>query len=199
MCIKIGSRQEVCYLLIIIDEILIGILQKKENKRNLFDMRLLQKELSSNHFFKKLIEQENIEIYLRCLKLLGYKWAQPGDTIIQYNDIGDTFYVIIKGIVDVFCPCDTSVYLTIIEYNKLLSEYQDMLLTVNGENDIPEPNHQYQLHDAYHQISIKDIVNKLDGNITAVPEDQNKDESKKEINEELKDSSSENMKNSQIK
>jgi len=67
--------------------------------------------------------------------------------------------------VDVFSPAETTVYLTIIEYNKLLAEYRDMLLKINNDEEIPEPNIQYQNHDAYKNLNIKDIVSKLDGNL----------------------------------
>ncbi|CAI2381911.1 unnamed protein product [Moneuplotes crassus] len=151
------------------DEMFRYILMKDKSEINLFDVRWLQKELSNNHFFKKLIEQESPEVYQRCLGLLlsgdgvGYKQAQPGDTIIKYMDIGKTFYVIFKGMVDVFCPAECTAYLGVLEYNKLLEDYRDMVLSIDGSDEIPEPNQQYKEMEAYQKLSIKDIVHILEG------------------------------------
>lgn len=143
------------------------ILQKPKEDRNLFDIRWLHKELSTNNFFKKLIDQGDYDISHQWFKELGYVWAQPGETIIKYMDIGDTFYIIVKGMVDVFVPSETTVNLTNIEFAKLLSEYNDMLLEINDDSKIPEPNPQYWDNESFNKISIKDLVARMDGNFSA--------------------------------
>lgn len=94
---------------------------------------------------------------------VGYKQAQPGETIIKYMDIGKTFYVIFKGMVDVFCPAECTAYLGVLEYNKLLEEYRDMVLSIDDSDEIPEPNLQYKEMEAYQNLSIKDVIHRLEG------------------------------------
>ena len=70
--------------------------------------------------------------YHLCIKELGYYFSHQGEVIIKYGEIGSTFYVIMKGSVDVYVPSETLVHLNQIEYSKLLNEYKHNILEVNG-------------------------------------------------------------------
>lgn len=71
-----------------------------------------------------------------------------------------------------------------------------MILKINGESKIPEANLQYESYEAYQKVSIKDIVNKLDGNISSVPQQVKVEEeiSETKNTEEIRDLNSENKK-----
>lgn len=113
------------------DEMARYILQKTKDNRNLFDVRWLQKELATNSFFKNL-SQKDLMSYHLCIKELGYYFARQGEVIVRYGEFGSTFFVIIKGIVDVYVPSMATVQLDQIEYSKLLNEYSHNVLEIDG-------------------------------------------------------------------
>ena len=145
------------------DQLAQHILQKNHKDRNLFDVRWLQKELSNNNFFKKFIDQGDFIVIHQCFKELGYTYANKGETIIRYGDIGKTFYIIIRGAVDVYVPIETKVTLSYLEFTKLCNEYRDMILVVNGDENFQIPPVPTSALEIYNEIKLDDICMKLDG------------------------------------
>ena len=47
------------------------------------------------------MQEGNTDIPFQFYKNLGYLSVGPNETVIKYGDIGDTFYIIIKGAVEV--------------------------------------------------------------------------------------------------
>lgn len=72
------------------------------------------------------------------------------------------------GLVDVYIPTVSTVELTHMEFVKLVNEYSDMLLEINGHRNLYPYNPQYQANDTYNSILIKDIISKIDGNFEAL-------------------------------
>lgn len=120
-------------------------------------------------FSNKFTDQGDYDVSHQWFKELGYWAFSPGETIIKYGDIGYTFYVIVKGMVDIYVPFTATVNYTILEFTKLLQEYRDMLLEINEDATIPEPNLQYTGYENYKIIKIKDVIAKLDENQNVAP------------------------------
>lgn len=80
---------------------------KEPSKRNLFDIKYLHKHLKDVDFIKKYMEEGNLTLPKALYRELGYYKAEQGQTVIKYGDIGDTFYILLKGAVDV---CELLVY-----------------------------------------------------------------------------------------
>lgn len=71
--------------------------------------------------------------------------------------------------VDIYVPFTANVNFTTLEFTKLLEEYRDMLLEINDDPNIPEPNLQCIGYENYKIIKIKDLVARLDENQNTAP------------------------------
>ena len=88
------------------EEMIRQILQKDKDLRNLFDIRYLQSKISGNNFFTKMTKEGSFELTYQWLKEFQYEFAQAGTRIIKYGEVGDKFYIIWKGLVDVYIPAE---------------------------------------------------------------------------------------------
>lgn len=65
-------------------------------------------------------EQKDSILAYSIYKQLEFETAKAGQTIIKYGDEGDTFYIILKGAVEIYIPVTIEVNLKMLEYTKLL-------------------------------------------------------------------------------
>ena len=103
------------------------ILSKETEQRSLSEIRIAAEYLSKNYeYFSNFIEQNNslfqVEKITKIIKLKKYK---KGDTIISYGEIGDTFYIVLEGYVEVFKPKYIEKNITPIEFLKEIKNYKN--------------------------------------------------------------------------
>jgi CRP-like cAMP-binding protein len=53
-------------------------------------------------FFAEMITNQESEKHEECCKAMGYKLASHGETIVKEGTIGQTFYIILKGMVGIY-------------------------------------------------------------------------------------------------
>ena len=72
---------------------------------------------------------------MKCYSKLEYRRVDKvGERVWKFGEIGDTFYIILKGEVTVHVPSYTEVHLDDFEMYKLMHEFGDMLIEVNGQD-----------------------------------------------------------------
>ncbi len=81
---------------------LVGILRKPPVHRSSDDIALLVPLLSKIEFFRsRNLAAADLRSVARCLT---YVKAEPGEKIIEYGQLGRTFYIILAGTVGVLVP-----------------------------------------------------------------------------------------------
>ncbi|CAI2368994.1 unnamed protein product [Moneuplotes crassus] len=140
-----------------------NILQKEEQFRNLFDIRALSTILDKAKFFQKLRQNGDHETVISCYKKLTYlKIDYEDHEVIKYGTYGSYFYVILNGTVAVYIPNFCNVKLNILEYYKLICDYSDMILLIDGKEKWELPDLPEQLVESARTMNLKRIVDKLD-------------------------------------
>ena len=86
-----------------------------------------------------MIKEGSFELAYQCLREFQYHFAKKGDTIIKYGDIGDKFYIIWKGFVDVYVPVEKRVDFNSVELAKLIDGYREMIVSINGVTSYTTP------------------------------------------------------------
>lgn len=87
-----------------------------------------------------MVKEGSIDIAYHCLKEFRFKNAQHGEPIIRYGEMGNTFYIIVKGAVDVYIPFEVRVSLTNSELARLIQENRSMILEVNRQVNFSTPH-----------------------------------------------------------
>ena len=83
---------------------IIQILVKPKNSRNLLENKLLAEYLSQKFdYFQKIKNSEPSKLEKLC-KLLNFETFSPKETIINFGEPGDKFYIVFKGKVGVYKP-----------------------------------------------------------------------------------------------
>lgn len=83
-------------------ETLLSIIKKPVNKRSHSDISLLASLLDSIKFFKE--RKLSLKDLHYVAKYLTYVFFKEGECIIRYHELGDTFFIILKGSVSVIVP-----------------------------------------------------------------------------------------------
>lgn len=86
------------------EEETIAIMSKPSKERNKEELIKVSKYFSQKHFFQKLIEKGNGEVVDQLSKEMNLEVFEKDTNIINWGEIGHTFYVIVKGDVDVYIP-----------------------------------------------------------------------------------------------
>ncbi|CAI2376816.1 unnamed protein product [Moneuplotes crassus] len=133
------------------------ILKKSPERRNLFDVRILERQLSDIKFIKKYIDEGNLEIPRQLYQNLSYYYANPNETVIKYGEVGDSFFILMKGEVEVFIPVTVTTRLSDLEFIKLLNEKRDLILEINDEKEFDIPNIPKLSNNAYQRITLATV------------------------------------------
>ena len=98
---KKGSQRNVSLSTRQIKHISVTDILKKNNRTN-DELKILDEQFSKIKFFsdnKKKMDQES---YYKLLRYLSYEKISSNQIVFRQGDMGDKFYVILKGNVDVF-------------------------------------------------------------------------------------------------
>lgn len=81
------------------------ILSVPSSKRTRFKVHLLGKLIKEQNIFRKLREKEESgQLYRDCCQYLTLEEFVPGETIINYGERGNKFYIILEGSVSIHVP-----------------------------------------------------------------------------------------------
>ena len=85
-------------------EKVIELLQKTRNIRNPRDIKIISDYLTEHFEYFKKIETTEPEKLDKLCKVVNIEKYTKGDPIIQYGEIGEKFYIVFKGSVEVYKP-----------------------------------------------------------------------------------------------
>ena len=107
----------------------VSIPSDQESSQYINDVNELAKILKKIKFFeeRKIVEEEDLREIARCLT---FETFQRNDVIINYQEEGDKFYLILKGQVSVMIP--QMVEVTPEEHEARLKKHEDSTLIINA-------------------------------------------------------------------
>ena len=111
----------------------IQILIKPRNSRNLLENKLLAEYLSNKfEYFKKIKISEPSKLEKLC-KVLNYETFSAKETIINYGETGEKFYIVFNGQIGVYKP----IY---VEKDMSLNEFYSYMMYLKNNNQIYKMN-----------------------------------------------------------
>ena len=111
----------------------IQILIKPRNSRNLLENKLLAEYLSNKfEYFKKIKISEPSKLEKLC-KVLNYETFSAKETIINYGETGEKFYIVFNGQIGVYKP----IY---VEKDMSLNEFYSYMMYLKNNNQILKMN-----------------------------------------------------------
>jgi len=112
---------------------IIQILVKPKNSRNLLENKLLAEYLSQKFdYFQKIKNSEPSKLEKLC-KVLNYETFSAKETIINYGETGDKFYIVFNGQIGVYKP----IY---VEKDMSLNEFYSYMMYLKNNNQILKMN-----------------------------------------------------------
>ena len=96
-------------------------LSKNPNSRTYQEINIYAKYLSNNfQYFTKLKNEDSQLKVEKLTKVCKLQKTMKGDPIINYGEIGDKFYIVLEGIVEIFKPIYVEIALSPADFiNKL--------------------------------------------------------------------------------
>lgn len=110
-----------------LDEV-IELLKIPTQKRTKYDIKVLQNYMLKHYeYFKKLNgESDASDKIPKIIQVLTYECFKKDESIIKFGEIGDKFYILLSGFVNVFKPSPKSMYMTLYDYVKYLVNIRDV-------------------------------------------------------------------------
>ena len=145
----------------------ISILSKEKQKRTKQEITILCKFLSDNYeYFKKIKDLGELNKLEKLVSVLDFWVFKKNNVIIKYGDIGDKFYVLLKGSVGVYKPIyikktmsvwdffnllldiknkynDISKYERIIKKNSFIGLDYDILINLSSEHELMKQEYNF--------------------------------------------------------
>eukprot|EP00347_Sterkiella_histriomuscorum_P006060 403354217 len=119
---------------------LINLLQKPANDRSQSDLLYIRKYLTAKHlqvFNKKEAGiQYSDDAITQMIKGFNYDYLEANQILFNYGEKGSTFYIIIKGSVNVRIPQDITIEMMPSEYDLFIRTNQSYILEESPENQV---------------------------------------------------------------
>ena len=108
-------------------EYVFNILSKNSNSRTFSEIRNVAEYLSENyHYFTKLKAEDSQLKVEKLTKICRLEKALSGEAIIKLGEIGDKFYIVLEGIVEIFKPKYVEINETPGDFINLLNDIKEM-------------------------------------------------------------------------
>ena len=111
--VRIQNRKSVNSLAVLTKEDVFRFLNKNPNIRTPQEIFLYAKYLSKNfQYFTKLKNEDSQLKVEKLTKVCKLQKTMKGDSIINYGEIGDKFYIVLEGMVEIYKPKYVEVAMT---------------------------------------------------------------------------------------
>ena len=106
----------------------IELIQIPSIKRTKSDIKTIQNYLVNNiDYFKKMSEEsDENERISKIIQILNYESFKKDEYIIKFGEIGDKFYILLSGSVNIYKPSPKNVSMTLYDYVKYLINIRDI-------------------------------------------------------------------------
>ena len=102
------------------------LLKKFPASRTVQDIKKIAEFISDNHkYFSNLKKEQGISKLEYIAKICRLEFVKKGSNIIEFGDIGDKFYVVMEGAVEIFKPNFIEIKETPRNFLKLLNDIKD--------------------------------------------------------------------------
>ena len=108
-----------------------------------------------------MTKEGSFELTYQCLREFQYEFAPVNSRIIKYGEIGDKFYIIWKGWVDVYIPSEKKVNFTSLELNRLIEGYREFIIEINGNTHFSTSSIHPHQRTQYSKITLEAVLDKL--------------------------------------
>ena len=107
---------------------IIELLKIPTQKRTKYDIRQMQNYMLRNiDYFKKLNEEsDGSERIPKIVQVLGYECFQKDEYIINFGEIGNKFFILLSGTVNIYKPSPKNMNMTLYDYVKYLVNIRDV-------------------------------------------------------------------------
>lgn len=78
------------------------MLNKEVSLRSQYEIKQLQSFLQSLPFFKKYVENNQMDILVNCVRIMRYEFIEKDQPVFQIDTEGDKFYIIFEGKVGIY-------------------------------------------------------------------------------------------------
>jgi hypothetical protein len=113
-------------------EEVVKILKTFSKDRSKDDIALISRYFEQVKFFKTYIEQGNTDVIPQCAKEMEVEIKKPDDVIIKQDDDGRTFYVLLKGKVDIYTKAKEIRELNQKEYIEFCWKHNRYIKSISG-------------------------------------------------------------------
>lgn len=119
--------------------VVLKLMDKNPYERTEEEVILISRFFSKSKFFSKLIEEGNGEAVDQCSKEMTLEVINSQDFIINFGEIGDKFYVVISGSVDIYIPQLQTFDFTLKQYLEFVIPKRKFIKKVNDNSDYKLP------------------------------------------------------------